>query len=266
MKNVKIFGYLLTAMLGTAFITSCTDDVEPTAAPTISVTADGLDNEQLTGNVGDDVVFTISTETEGGFASINIKESQGTTEVSNETSTTEVTTFTHTITVDDIDAPYVIVFTVEDNEGRTESANAIITGQRTNLQKLQDFNWQYTDQVWSVDAGGDGSSTIKSCEEDNVYTFNEDGSASLDFGEDTATGDCWLDGLVLATGFTYDEDNGTLTIAQDYFQSDYTFQPGDPAIYYNVTFDGLTYTGRRDYDFGAYGILALDETFTAVPK
>ena len=60
--------------------------------------------------------------------------------------------------------------------------------------------------------------SIKSCEADNVYSFNTDGTASLNFGSDTAEGDCWLDGLTLATEFTYDDENGTLTIAQEYFQ------------------------------------------------
>lgn len=271
MKRIRLFAYLMTGMAATAFMTSCgDDDVALPAEPTITVTADGLVEGQLTGNVGDDVALTIATETAGGFASLTITEYQGTDAMDPEVSTTEVTSYTHTITVDDIDAPFRINFAVTDIQGRTATTDVIITGQRTNLQKLQDFNWQYTSQMGILDGEGE---SIKGCETDNVYSFNVDGSATIDFGTDTATGDCWLDGLTLATGFTYDEAEGTLSIAQEYFQPDFTFADGDPKVYTNVTFDGLTFTGRTIYDLSAlFGLppgsflWEADESYTAVTK
>lgn len=276
MKRIKLFAYLMTGMAATALMTSCGDDdgVTPTAEPTITVTADGMVDGQITGNVDDEVVFTIATVTEGGFASITIATAQGTDPVGSETSETEVTTYTHNITVADIDAPTVITFTVLDNEGRTAIANAIVTGQRTNLQKLQDFNWQFTSQISVNEPFGlivDGSENIKDYEVDNVYSFNEDMTASLDFG--AIADPSGFDGLVIPGTYKYDEDNDILTLYRLGFQPDFTFAPHDTLVWNINEFSNLEYTGTIIYELGELlggapedWLWTADETFVAVPK
>ncbi len=271
MKKSKLFSFLMAGILAIAFITSCSEEeVIPPDAPTIAVSVDGMVDGQLTATLGDDVVISISAVTDGGFASLTITEYQGTTELNSEVSTTPVASYTHTVTPEDASEPFRVNFMITDNEGLTASTDIIISGVLTDIYKLQNFNWQYTSQMGILEGE---TESIKDCEKDNVYTFNEDGTASLDFGTDTKVAPCELDGLILATGYTYDEETKVLTILQDEFQPDWSFAPGDSKVYTNVTFDGLTFTGRTQYDLSAlFGLdpgsfmWDADESYTAVEK
>lgn len=271
MKKSKLFSFLMAGILAIAFVSSCTEDeVIPPDPPTIEINTDGMVDGQLTATLGDDVVISIVTVTDGVFASLTITEYQGTTELNSEVSTTPVDSYTHTVTAEDAAEPFRINFLVTDIEGLTASTDVIISGVLTDLYKLQNFNWQYTSQLGILDGEEE---SIKDCEKDNVYSFNEDGTASLDFGTDTKVAPCDLDGLILATGYTFDEETKVLTILQDEFQADWSFAPGDSKVYTNVTFDGLTFTGRAQYDLSVlFGLEPgsfmwdADETYTAVEK
>jgi len=103
--------------------------------------------------------------------------------------------FTYYPSVDDVDQ--LIGFTFEamtaSDKMHTSDLTAVITlSPKDNLTR-KDWLWTSIKHVNS--ANQPNEEVIAECERDNIYSFNEDGSMSLDYGGDTGSGSCNLDGL-----------------------------------------------------------------------
>lgn len=284
MKKVfKLFPYLVlsASVFSLALISSCGGEDEPTPdPPTITVTATGLVDGAVTGDIGTDVTMTIAVVADGGFESLTITEFQGTTELNSETFTTEVTTYTHTITDADFLNPFRVRFVVKDQEGQEATANVIVSVEATNLNKLLAYSWLFTSQIWSSDeeVGGDDSENIRHCETDNVYTFNADGTLTYNFGASSGLngcegspngceGSCAGDGSANYVSWTFDEETNVLTVTRHNAETDEFL---DELVWEILDFGDDYYVGRIDYDlsalFGFEFILTLDERWEAVPR
>ena len=272
---MKLFSMLMaiTAMVAIVFAISCSEDEpEPSDPPTITITATGLADGQISADIGEDVVLTISTTAAGGFASLTITEYQGTTEVGSETFTTEQTSYTHTVTEDDVEAPFRINFLITDDEDQTASEDVIITGLITNIWRLQNFSWQFTSQISVNDPLGliaDGAENIQPHQVDDVYSFNTDGTCDLDYG--TLAGD--FDGLVHPQTYSFSAADTVLTVYRGALQADFTYAPHDTLVWDIYEIDNTEFVGRIIYPLGELlggapedWLWTADETFTAVEK
>lgn len=94
-----------------------------------------------------------------------------------------------------------------DGESLTSDLTLVVTlSPRDNLPKRK---WLFVSKIW-VDL--DNTQDIKSCEKDDYWYFNSDGSVTIDYGTDTGSGDCAYDGFNVYDSWELSEDETIFTL------------------------------------------------------
>ena len=198
-------------------ISSCGEDDPEPLAPVVSI-----DNSSFTGDIGDQVTAVISGELDGAFASMTITKFIGTTvdATYGTGGTMTVTsglpyTFNYTLAADGLLEPVRFNFLVEDANGLTDEVDLVITTNVTRTGLLVSFNWRYSSLLF--DADGDGTPELESiaeCEEDNVFSYELDGSMSIDYGALTGSGggSCDFDDVTDWVGWDFDSNEEVLSM------------------------------------------------------
>lgn len=116
-------------------------------------------------------------------------------------------TFNYTPVEGDVDQLVNFTFDAATTTGVTESADLTVTVTLSPIDNLTRRRWMKTSIYW-VNGEEEG---IRECEKDDSWILNEDGSMTIDFGEDTGTGECELDGLTDWNRWEIDEEEMTFT-------------------------------------------------------
>ena len=271
MRLKNFYSFLFMAMLATAALTfsSCGDDEAATPdPPTIALSA-----ADFSGKTGETASVTATVTAPGGLASLVITKYVGTDVDANYGTggSISVTTLTHTedyeLSGEGIDAPVRFNFTATDNEGQTASADFIITTEASVRYLLTSFNWQWKSKMGKCLDSEPVTEQILECEEDNVYTFNEDGTMSIDYGAITGMGGgtCDFDGLQPETSWELNGDETELTI-----NAVNVFDPNDVRVeVYNITdANVMEINSTQTIDLTYFGCVIWDWEFTwsARPK
>ncbi len=117
--------------------------------------------------------------------------------------------FIYTPVEADIDQLVGFTFSGKNSDGSEISSDLklIVTlSPRDNIPKRK---WLFKSKIW-VDLGD--VQDIKECEKDNYWYFNEDGSVEIDYGANTAAGDCAFDGFNEYDSWELSEDETTFTL------------------------------------------------------
>ena len=262
MKTNNYLSFLMACLfiMTGLMTTSCgDDDSTPPAAPDITISEDAL-----TAELGETVNVTVSGDVAGGFSVMRITKYLGTNiDVSYGTNgTSEIGTglpfnFSYTIGTGDLDEPVRFEFVVEDDNGETGTVNLIITIEATRAQLLVSFDWRYKSLLFD-DGTGTFIEGIVECEEDNIFSFEADGTMSVDYGALTGSGggSCDGDGIVVPVEWEMDAAMETL-----YWYRDNDGIRWDTVTYVITAFDKTEWKGDEASIFGP-----LKYTYAAVPK
>jgi hypothetical protein len=261
MKNNLLWALSLVVMGSLLILTACGDDEPEPVAPVLSI-----DNGTFTGDIGDQVTAVISGELDGDFVSLAVTKFIGTTvdDTYGTGGTMEVTsglpyTFNYTLGVDGLLEPIRFNFLVTDANGLTDEVDLIITTNVTRTGLLVSFNWRYTD-LWFGDPLEPGF--IAACEEDNIFSFESDGTMSFDFGDSgDGAGSCAGDGLIDYVGWTFDDAEEVLSLIRVDILEDGSTVPKDTLIWNIIEFDQTAFSATEESIFGA-----LRYDYTAVAK
>lgn len=258
-------GLLITSVFS---ISSCKKDDDAKPAPTVTVSA-----ATFTGKIGETATVTVTVVAPEGLVSLKTTKYKGTDVDASfgtggtETSTELTHTHTYVLSAEGLTTPIRFNFTAEDEKGQTGSADFIITTEPSNTYLLTTFNWKWKSKVGKIFAADPESEQILPCEEDNIYSFNADGTYSLDYGAVTGTGGgtCDFDGFRAPTTWSLNAEETSLTIL-----SVNVFDPADiQTEVYNIT-EGTTASMKstQTVDLTAFGGIIYDWKFewTAVPK
>ncbi len=259
-------GLLATAVLTT---TSCDKDDDPVAAPVVTLSA-----ANFTGKTGETASVTATVVAAGGLKSLTITKYLGTTVDASygtngsKTVTHESHTETYELNEEGLSTPVRFSFVAEDEKGQTGSADFIITTEASTEYLLTNFNWQWKSKRGKCLDSEPETEQILDCEKDNVYSFNADGTYTLDYGAITGMGGgtCDFDGFRVPTTWTLNAEQTTLTIV-----SVGAFDPNDVQTeVYNITeANNTTIKSTQTIDLSVFGCGApYDWKFewTAKPK
>lgn len=260
-KNNLMWALGLLVMGSFMLLTACSDDEPDPIAPVLSI-----DNGTYSGDIGDVVTAVISGELDGEFVSLTVTKFVGTTvdATYGTAGSMDVTTglpynFSYTMGVDGLLEPVRFNFSVLDDNGLTAEVNLIITTVATNSGLLVAFNWRYTD-LWFGDPLAPGF--IQACEEDNIFTFNDDGTMSFDFGSSgDGAGSCAGDGALDWVGWEFDANEEVLSLMRVDILPDLSTTPKDTLIWTIISFDQTAFSATEPSIFGP-----LRYDYTAVPK
>lgn len=217
--NFKKFNYLFFAgLLATSVfsLASCDKDDDSKPAPTIT-----LSDNDFTGKIGETATVTATVVAPEGLKSLTITKYLGTTVDAtygtngSKTVTHESHTETYELNEEGLDTPVRFKFEATDNKDQVSSADFIITTEASTSYLLVKYNWQWKSKVGQATSTEPGpSEQILECEKDNIYTFNADGTYSLDFGAMTGSGGgtCDFDALVVTNTWELNQDETELTI------------------------------------------------------
>ena len=246
-ENLRLLFALSMMVILSCVLSSCGDDDPAPVAPDITISA-----ETFTGDIGDEVSVTVNGTLDGEFAVLRISKFIGTdpdasygTNGVMEVTTGLPYTFDYTLGVDGLTEPIRFNFEVEDSNGLKGDANLIITTNATRESLLVSFNWRWASQEF------EGDQTLRDCEADNVWSFEADGSVSLDYGALTGSGggSCDFDGTLDHTSWEMNAAMDTLEI----FRADaVTGAPQDSRIYAIKTFDQTGWTADEPTIFGVF--------------
>lgn len=111
--------------------------------------------------------------------------------------------FNYLTKVEDIDELVGLSFTAEEKSGKTVTSDLTLLVTLSPRDNITRKKWAWTSKVW-VDGGN--IPDLKDCETDNYYLFNADSTLSVDYGDDTADGDCAFDGFTIYEKWYLTED------------------------------------------------------------
>lgn len=268
MKLKNFYFLLLTGLLATAALTftSCGDDDDPVLAPTVALSA-----TDFSGKTGETASVTATVTAPGGLKNLVVTKYIGTDIDANfgTGGSKSVTTLTHTedyvLSGEGLTSPIRFNFTAEDNEGQTGSADFIITTEASVSYLLTNFDWQWNSKLGKCLDADPETEQILDCEKDNVYSFNGDGTFTLDFGALTGSGGgtCDFDGLAIPTTWELSADETILTIS--------TANAFDPTDITSETFtivdaSSTAMNSTQTVDLTAFGCVIWDWKFEWVAK
>jgi len=249
MKNalLKVLVFSILAIYSFTLV-SCSEDEPPApVAPQIS-----LDRTTYTGDIDDQVTVNVTGNLDGAFQVLRIRKFIGTTQdqTFGTNGVMEVTSglpyaFTYTLGIDGLTEPIRINFEVEDANGLTDDADLIIQTDASREQLLTAFDWRWASQEF------EGESTLQECEADNVWSFENDGSVSLDYGPLTGSGggSCDFDGALIHTGWRMNEPMDSLYI----FRADAATEiPRDTLMWAIPEFDQNNFVAEETNIFGVF--------------
>ena len=259
MKTNRYYSFLMACLLVFAgmTMTSCgDDDSTPPAAPTVTLSAEAVDaelGETVTVTVDGDVPGTFSVMRITKFLGTNIDTNYGTNGTA-EVGTGLPYTFNYTIEPGDLDEPVRFQFEVEDENEETGSANLIITITATPEQLLVSFNWRYSSLIFDM------VESILPCEEDNICSFEADGSMTVDYGALTGSGggSCDFDGVTVPVEW---EMNAAMDTLYWYRDNMITATRQDTVTYAILSIDNTAWNADETNLFGIFNY-----TYSAVPK
>lgn len=216
--SIKLWAFIAIIAMGTISISSCDDD-DSTAAPMVS-----LSTSTFEGNIGESVSTTVSADIDGSFKELRITKYLG-TDVDNSYGTDGTQTitsalpynFSYTLNAEGAETPVRFRFVVEDNNGQTDEENLVITTKLTLAYVLTNFDWRWNSQLGKAFDADPIAEQIRDCEKDNVFTFNTDGTMSIDYGALTGAGggSCDFDGLTPYVSYSISADESTITLVKD---------------------------------------------------
>lgn len=269
--NYKNFLYLIVAglLVSSAFsLTSCKKDDDPKAAPTVTLSAN-----TFTGKIGETASVTATVVALEDLESLKITKYKGTdVDASFGTNGTETYnhlshTLTYELTAEGLSNPIRFNFTATDKKGQTGTADFIITTEPSVSYLLTTYNWQWKSKLGKCLDSDPESEQILECEKDNVYSFNADGTYSLDYGAITGMGGgtCDFDGFRVPTTWSLNAEETQLTIL-----AVNAFDPNDVQTeVYNITSASNTsMKSTQTIDLTVFGCVIWDWKFewTAKPK
>lgn len=269
MKQNKFFYFLgLSVMiLGLLPMTGCDDDDDDNP-PTVALSA-----TTFTGKTGETATTTATVTAPDGFKEMRVTKYLGTSIDpsfgTNGTQTVSNSSYTlnYELTEEGVSTPVRFNFQAEDDKGNVGDADFIITTELSVEYLLLNFDWQWDSKLGKCLAEEDETEMIFECEEDNVYSFNADGTMSLDYGTITGTGGgtCDFDGFSTYTNWDLSADESTLTLT--YVNA---FDPLDitEEVYMIQEFNVNRIEATQTVDLTVFGCIIYDWTFgfTAVPK
>lgn len=267
---MKKFSFLTLAalcmMAVSVMMSSCTKD-DPDA-PVVS-----LSSTDYNGKTGDVATTTATVTAEGGLSTLKITKYIGADiDMSYGTNgTLEVTSSTYTLEYElgeeGVTNPIRFNFTAEDDNGNTGTADFVVTTEVSLEFLLVNYNWRWQSKEGKVFEADPVSEQILPCEEDNVYTFNSDGTMSIDYGAITGTGGgtCDFDGLRVETNWALNAAGDELTITLVN-----VFDPADiqEQVYKVNSFNLMEIVSEQTIDLTVFGGVIWDWEFTwrAEPK
>lgn len=270
MKFKNLFSMLFAGMLVTAAltITSCGDDDASVLGPTIA-----LSSNDYSGKIGETATVTATVVAPAGLKSLTITKYLGTTVDAtygtggSKTVNHESHTETYVLGEEGLSTPVRFNFTAEDDQGKTGTADFIITTEPSVAYLLVNFDWQWKSKVGKVFEADPESEQIVECEKDNLFSFNADGTYALDYGALTGSGGgtCDFDGFRAPTTWSLNADETTLTI-----MAANVFDPTDiQTEVFNITEANATsIKSTQTVDLTAFGGIIYDWKFewSAKPK
>lgn len=161
--------------------------------------------------------------------------------------------YTYTALVDDVDQLIGLTFTATDQNGVELSSDLTLIVTVSPRDNIPRKKWAWTSRIW-VDGGN--AEDIKECEKDNYFLFNADSTITVNYGANTAAGDCAFDGFTVY-------DKWYLTEDEQYFviESHGLFDPTPKVETYKVeVFDTEVIKMSIDIDLSVFG-LSTEETF-----
>ena len=249
MKNALLKVLVFSTLAVNSFsLVSCKDDDPPApVAPVISI-----DPTSYTGDIDDQVTVNVTGDLDGDFKVLRISKfigtdpdpSFGTNGVMEVTSGVPYT-FNYTLGVDGLTEPIRINFEVEDVNGLTDDADLVIVTEASNEQLLTSFDWVWASQEF------EGEQTLRECEADNVWSFEDNGDVSLDYGALTGSGggSCDFDGSLIHTGWRMNEPMDSIYI---YRANAETQAPNDTLKWAISEFDQNHFVADETNIFGVF--------------
>jgi hypothetical protein len=219
------YSLLLSAVV---LYTGCGSDDDPAPDNSIDMTLTGTDLQSQGGGAyslavesGTEVTVEVSMESESTLENLVITKTRnnavdptfgtnGTTTV-NATGNSFDYTFTYTPTVEDVDQLVGFTFTGTTDNGGSEEVVLTMVVTLSPIDNLPRRRWELTSVYW-VD---EDQEEIRDCQRDNSWLLNEDGSFEEDFGDDTATGDCALDGFNVYNEWYLTEEDDVLYFTRE---------------------------------------------------
>lgn len=269
--NFKKFNYLFFAgLLATSVfsLASCDKDDDSKPAPTIT-----LSDNDFTGKIGETATVTATIVAPEGLKSLTITKYLGTTVDAtygtngSKTVTHESHTETYELNEEGLDTPVRFKFEATDNKDQVSSADFIITTEASVSYLLTKYNWQWKSKLGKCLDSDPESEQILDCEKDNVYSFNADGTYTLDYGAITGMGGgtCDFDGFRVPTTWSLNAEETQLTIL-----AVNAFDPNDVQTeVYNITdASNTSMKSTQTIDLTVFGCVIWDWKFewTAKPK
>jgi len=173
MKKYSPYLSGLCLLLAVVVFVSCGE--KSTEPPTIQ-----LSQTSATGSSGDEISVSVTTATDGGFKSLVVTKLWDGDAQDTETFNAPLSgAYTYTVVDEDADHVVTINFTVTDNEGRTASAELVISIELTARQLLLKYNWQKSEEIRDADE----TNYINAAYVDDIYRFNADGTYNKSIGE-----------------------------------------------------------------------------------
>lgn len=260
------FLFAVIASLTIIGISSC--EKELPEAPTVS-----LSQAEYTGKTGDELSVTVTVNAPGGLSSLDITKYLG-VDIDTDfgTSGTETVssssyTLNYQLNAEGVSTPVRFNFTATDNEGQTGSADLIITTEASLNYVLTTYNWQLTSKRGKCLESESESEMIVDCEKDNTYSFNEDGTYTLDFGALTGSGGgtCDFDGFEIPSSWEVSDDESTFTLTKIN-----AFDPNDirTEVFQIQSYSISSIETTQTVDLTAFGCIVYDWgiDFVAKPK
>jgi hypothetical protein len=250
MKNalLKVLVFIILAITSFTIVSCNNDDEDPApVAPVLSI-----DKTTYTGDIDDQVTVNVTGTLDGNFNVLRIRKFIGTDQdmTFGTNGVMEVTsglpyTFTYTLGIDGLTEPIRINFEVEDSNGLTDDKNLVIVTEASREQLLTSFDWRWASQEF------EGEQTLQDCEADNVWSFEDNGDVSLDYGALTGSGggSCDFDGSLIHTGWRMNAPMDSLYI---YRANSVTQAPQDTLKWAITEFDQNNFGADETNIFGVF--------------
>jgi hypothetical protein len=214
-RQLTIYG-LFIAITATLFVACKKEDSEPTDDPVITLDATKapghgqyrlpvLSGEELSvkANVASSAQLKSLTITKTVNLQVDSKFGTNGVLTVNPSSSNFDYVFAYKPDTMDIDQLVGFTFRAENVNGTFSESDltlAVTLSPRDNLPRKR---WNWKSVLW-VNQGN--SEEIKECEKDNYYLFNKDSTLALNYGSNTASGDCGFDGLTAYDSWHLTED------------------------------------------------------------
>lgn len=261
---------MFVGVLATSVLTvqSCKKDDDTKAAPTVALTTSAY-----SGKIGETATVGVAVVAPEGLKSLVITKYLGTTVDAtygtngSKTVTTSTYEENYVLNEEGLDTPVRFKFEATDNKDQVSSADFIVTTEPSVAYLLVKYDWQWKSKVGKVYDTDPESEQIVDCEKDNVYTFNADGTYSLDYGAITGMGGgtCDFDGFRAPTTWSLNADESELTI-----MAVNVFDPNDvqTEVYTITSADATSIKSTQTVDLTAFGGIIYDWKFewSAKPK